>query len=146
MNRDHGFTLIEMIVTLMVVGIMAIAVLPRMDMLRGFDEIGFRDKLIATLEYARKSAVAARRDVRVEIAANSVTVTRQNATPEGEGVAGFSPLNLPGANSHTFATPANLTLVPVTVTFDPLGRSAGASIAVSGAGTITVVAETGYVY
>jgi prepilin-type N-terminal cleavage/methylation domain-containing protein len=63
MPTQRGFTMVELVVTMIIIGIMAIAVVPRMDLLRGFDEIGFRDQVKGTLEYARKSAVAGRRNV-----------------------------------------------------------------------------------
>lgn len=145
--KQRGFTMVELIVTMVVIGIMAIAVLPRMDLLGGFDEVGFRDQVKATLEFARKSAVAGRRDVQVTFGGSAVTVVRQNATPEGEGTPGFSPLILPGRNDNQIAVPAGVTLSSSVspLTFDPLGRSAGAAITVSGT-AITVEAETGYVH
>ncbi len=146
MQAQHGFTMVELVVTMVIIGIMAIAVLPRMDLLRGFDEVGFRDQVKATLEYARKSAVAGRRDVRVTVTASSIGVERQQQTPEGEGAAGWLPLSLPGTSASSIAAPAGVTLSAATLTFSPLGRSTGATITVSGAGTISVEAETGYVH
>lgn len=152
LSKQRGFTMIELIVIMMVVGIMAVVALPRMDSLRGFDEAGYRDKVKATLEYARKSAVAGRRNVQVAIAGSGLTVTRQTATPEGEGAAGWAALNLPGTNTNAFAAPGGVTLSPDsgTITFDPLGRAvtlSPSSFMISGgAGTITIEAETGYVH
>jgi MSHA pilin protein MshC len=146
--RQRGFTMIELIVTMMVVGILAVAALPRMDLLRGFDEIGYRDRVRATLEYARKSAVAQRRNVRVTMAGGSVAVTIDNDIPEGPGAGTFPrALPLPGGNANNFAPPAGVNLMPDTVlVFDPLGRpSAGIVLAVTNAGNITVEAETGHV-
>ena len=147
-----GFTMIELVVTMLIIGIMAIVVVPRMNLLQGFDEIGYRDKVKATLEYARKSAVAQRRNVQVAINSSGLTVTRQTATPEGAGTVGWVALNLPGTSTNTFAAPSGVTLNPGTATiiFDPLGRpvtlSASSFTVSGGAGTITIEAETGYVH
>jgi MSHA pilin protein MshC len=148
--RVRGFTMIELIVTMMIVGILAIAIVPRMDNLRGFDEIGYRDQVRATLEYARKTAVAQRRSVRVSVAASVLTVEVQRQTPEGEGAAAWAAVPLPGRNNNAINPPAGVSLNPAAgaVIFDALGRpDAGAAFVVSGgAGTITVEAETGYVH
>ena len=144
-----GFTLIELITVMLLIGIMAVVVLPRFDLLKGFDVIGYRDKVKATLEYARKSAVAMRRQVRVTIAGSSLTVDYQRQTPEGEGAAGWSQLNLPGSSSNQFSAPAGVTLGPdTTLTFDALGRpSAAGSFTLTGISQpIVVEAETGYVH
>lgn len=148
--RQRGFTMIELVVTLVIVGILAIAVVPRMDLLRGFDEIGYRDKVRATFEYARKSAVAQRRNVRVTIAGSGFTMEIQLRTPEGAGPGTFEPLNLPGSSTNVFSAPAGTSIAPAndTLVFDALGRpDAAKSYTVSGGvGTIIVEAETGYVH
>ena len=145
-----GFTLIELVTVLMITGILAFVVLPRFDLLRGFDEVGYRDKVKATLEYARKSAVAMRRHVRVSVAGSGLTVEFQQQTPELEGVAAWSALKLPGSATNTFTPPDGVSLAPAatTIVFDALGRpDAGKSFTVSGgAGTISVEAETGHVH
>lgn len=150
MNRQRGFTMVELIVTMVIIGILAVVVLPRFDLLRGFDEIGYRDQVKATLEYARKAAVAQRRNVQVTLAAGSVSVAIASDIPEGAAAGTFDRnLVLPGSNTHTYAAPAGVTLspAPTILTFDPLGRpSAAGSFTISGiAQPIIVEAETGYV-
>jgi len=148
--HTRGFTLVELVAILILVGILAFVALPRMDLLRGWDEIGYRDRVAATLQYARKAAVAQRRTVRVTIANSGFTVEVQRQTPEGEGAAAWAPLILPGGDTHTFAAPGGVTLAPAddVLTFDALGRPSGArSYVVSGGvGTLVVEAETGHVH
>ena len=158
-----GFTMVELITVLIVVGIMAAVAVPRMNP-SGFDATGYRDKVRATLEFARKSAVAQRRIVCVTRAANGLTLTIDNVTPETPG-AGVCPppppppreLTLPatdaacGGPTNAICAPnANVTLVgPVALTFDALGRPSAAAIyTVTDTMmtlTINVEAETGYV-
>lgn len=154
---NSGFTLIELIVVMLIIGILAVVVLPRLDLLTGFDETGYRDKVKAALEFARKSAVAQRRNVRVALAANNLTLTIDNDIPEGAGAGSYPrQLTLPaadracGGTTNQICAPAGITLTgPATLTFSPLGQpSAAASYTVTGstAQTITIAAETGYVH
>jgi MSHA pilin protein MshC len=129
---QRGFTMVELIVIMLVVGIMAIAAVSRMDSLRGFDEIGFRDQVKATLEYARKSAVAGRRYVCVGVAAGNtgLVVTRDQADPDTRTLATVNctfALNLPGRQANTIVAPAGIAFAgpAAAVIFDPLGRAWG---------------------
>lgn len=161
-DPQRGFTMIELIVIMVVVGIMAVVAIPRFDLLRGFDEIGYRDKVKATLEYARKSAVAQRRYVCAVIdAGNDMTLTIESVTPEDVTHTSACPytrlLVLPSADEECAGTtnkicnPGSVTLTPAaTLQFDPLGRTTlGAgnySVIGDSTTTITVEAETGYVH
>jgi MSHA pilin protein MshC len=134
--KQRGFTMVELIVIMLIVGIMAIAAVSRMDSLRGFDEIGFRDQVRATLEYARKSAVAGRRFVCVGVRAGNtgLVVTRDQSDPDITALAavncnlpGSFPLNLPGTQANTIVAPAGIAFAgpAAAVIFDPLGRAWG---------------------
>jgi len=149
--------MIELIVVMITIGILAVVVLPRFDLLRGFDEIGYRDKVRATLEYARKSAVAQRRYVKVTVASNGLSLDISSADPDSGFPAAFPrTLLLPGSGSNTIVPPSGGTLTASVnpLVFDALGRpftSTGLLItvvtayAVSG-NTVTIEAETGYVH
>lgn len=140
---------------MVLIGILSVVAIPRMNLIDGFDEIGYRDQVIATLEFARKSAVAARRYVCVQRAANSISLTIDTAIPEGR-VAATCPrqqnLNLPGSSSNSISPRGSTTLGGLSsVVFDPLGRATltgGASLTVIGdaTSTLTVDSGTGYVY
>ncbi len=157
---QQGFTLVELITVMLLVGILAVVVLPRFDLLKGFDEIGYRDKVRATLEYARKAAVGERRNVRVTLAANGLTLTIDNDVPEGAAASTFPrSLALPtpdracGGATNAICAPTGVTLAgTAALTFTPLGKpNAAAAYTVTGPApssstyAITVAAETGYV-
>jgi MSHA pilin protein MshC len=155
-RKQPGFTMVELITVLIVVGIMATVALPRFNS-AGFNTTGYRDKARAALEFARKSAVAQRRIVCVALAGSSLTLTIDNVTPETAG-AGACPrlLTLPatdgacGGPTNAICAPNGIALAgPAGLTFDALGRpSAAAAYAVTDGAMnlpITVEAETGYV-
>lgn len=151
----RGFTLIELVMVIIILGILAVFVLPRIDLTRGFDEVGFHDAARSTLEYARKSAIAERRNVRVTLAGNNLTLTIDNVGPEAAGAGTFPrQLALPvpdrrcGGAVHQLCAPPGIALGggPATLDFSPLGRaSANAVYTVTGQPDILVEAETGYV-
>lgn len=140
----------ELVVVIVVIGILAAVVLPRLSLFDDFDQIGYRDRVRASLEYARKSAVAQRRNVQVTLAAGSVTVLIASDVPEGAAATTFDrALVLPGSNSNTFTAPASVTLSPPAVlVFDALGQpSAAGSFSITGSSAPVVVeAVTGYVH
>ncbi len=154
--------MIELVVTMLIIGIMAIVVVPRMNLLQGFDEIGYRDKVKATLEYARKSAVAQRRHVQITTAANGMTVSISSIDPDTITAPSWPivfarTLILPGSSSNAVTPPSGGTLVASVspLAFDPLGRplnaTTGAALALSATftvsgSTVTVESETGYVH
>ncbi len=158
--RKRGFTLIELIVTMIVVGILAVAVVPRFSALNGFDAVAYRDKVKSTLEYARKSAVAARRKVTVDLAGNVLSF-KYDLMPTDDpayNAASTQALTLPARDANCAAdnqicpkSGSNVTLTSATtsLSFDGLGRpSSGATYTIGGddAYAVNVEAETGYVH
>jgi MSHA pilin protein MshC len=59
--------------TILLIGILSATAIPRMNLIDGFDEAGYRDQVIAALQFARKAAVAQRRNVQVTLADNSLS-------------------------------------------------------------------------
>lgn len=145
--RQGGFTLVELVVTLIVIGILAVAALPRLFDRRDFDARAFLDQTAAALRYAQKAAIAQRRTVCATFAASSVVLTIRSAAGAGAcdtplaGPAGGAPYTVVASGSVTFSP------VPAALSFDAEGRpSAAVNIVIAQAPTaIDVTAETGYV-
>lgn len=147
-TAQFGFTLIELVLILVLVGIVAITALPRFANRTVFESRGFADQVQASLRYAQKIAIAQRRFVCVAFVNGppaNVTLTIGATTACGNNLS--SP---DGSASYSINAPAGIGFsgAPVNFRFDALGRpSAGQTIAISGApSSIVVEAETGYVH
>ena len=148
MTRDGGFTLIELIMVMVIIGILAVSILPRFADQSIFEARGFHDETISLLRYAQKSAIAQRRTVCV--AFTSATATLSITSAAGSSTCGT---NLTGPKGTTpyivTANPGiNYASVPIDFNFNALGRpSTSQTLQVSGiTPTITIEAETGYVH
>src|ERR687896_1952631 len=71
-SRSHGFTLGELVVTIVIMGILAAIAIPRLMSSKGFTSRGFYDEAQAVVRYAQKTAIAWRRPIVVCVAANKV--------------------------------------------------------------------------
>ena len=80
-ERARGFTLIELIVVLILVGIMAFAVLPRFSGLTAFSARGHADQVEAYLRFAQKTAIASRRTTRLELVNCTIADGLCNSAP-----------------------------------------------------------------
>ena len=131
-NRVSGFTLVELITVMVIVGILAVAVLPRFFTVSTFEDRGSADQVKSILRFAQKTAIAQHTPVRVTLA--------QGASPDCTTTLTGGNLNctvksaLTGAGIYTFNALGQLTApaAPATVTI--------------GGTTITIETETGYAH
>lgn len=148
MNRlpsSQGFTVVELVVTIVVIGVLAAVALPRFIGRESFDARGFHDKAAAIVRLAQKTAVAWRRNVFVCVSATQISA--------GTAAGCATPLVNPVSGGNAVETaPAGVTLSVASFSFDRLGRpSAATTITFTStipgdiSRQISVAAETGYV-
>lgn len=148
-RRSRGFTLVELVLVITVLGIVSYFAVARLTNRADSDAHGFAQQVASTLRFAHKAAIAQRRLVYVNVdsAARRVRVCLDAATTCTQ------PLAAPAGGSLDIAGNANLTLTSgvTQFSFDGLGRpSAGADVTLTVSGgavtqSIVVERESGYV-
>ncbi|MGV8893980.1 MAG: pilus assembly FimT family protein [Burkholderiaceae bacterium] len=147
-RASHGFTLVELIMVMIITGIMAAVVAPKLMDNSDIQARGFADQVKASLRYAQKTAVAQRRFVCAAFTSSSITLTI-NAAAACPGATLASPS---GELTYVVTAPSRITFssTPADFSFDGLGRpspNTQQTIHIGGiASTITVERETGYVH
>jgi MSHA pilin protein MshC len=161
-----GFTILELIVTIVIMGILAAVATARFVGRGGFESRGYFDETIALVRHAQKTAIAQNRSVIVEISGDRVAVcyvagcagaaaNRVRSTLDLNRSARMAQNCLNDASWLCTGRPdgvSPLGTTAATITFDALGRpSTGVTITISGSESgdltrqIIVEPETGYV-
>lgn len=144
--RARGFTLIELVVIMLIIGMLAVFASGRFANQDVFETRGYYDELVSATRFAQRYAVASGCTVRINIAATTYSLATQDATcgigtpvqsPSGGGFAGNAPAGVgvtAGASSYDFDASG--------------GVNAGGSITVSGGGatlTFSITPGSGFV-
>jgi MSHA pilin protein MshC len=133
---QRGFTLIELIMVMVIVGILAVFVVPRFFDVNIFQSRGAADQVKAALRYGQKIAIAQHRNVDVAISSAAISDCGTE---------------LVGGNVNCVISDS-VAVTAQTVTFNALGQpvpNAAGSIVIGVAPndtTIIIEVETGYVH
>lgn len=137
---ERGFTLIELVTVIILVGILSITLFSRLDSAATAPIQSGRDDLIAALFFAQQQAMM-RSNITLVLTTNSVSVNENNV-----------PIVVSN-NFYPLSMPAGVTLPALTLTYDKLGRiSAATQIILTGSGNSSGVTATiqvdasGYAY
>jgi prepilin-type N-terminal cleavage/methylation domain-containing protein len=128
-KSNQGFTLIELIMVIVLLGVLAVAVVPRFADKGDFDAVGYAHRLESVLRFAHKTAIAQRHMVRVDIS-NAPASADPIITLAGAGVTACTAATITTAVALPTIGQRPKTAVTVTTTpastssfcFDPLGR------------------------
>jgi MSHA pilin protein MshC len=153
--RQTGFTMVELVTSIVIIGILAAALEPKFIGNNTFAERGYTDEVAAALRYAQAVAMANGCGVQVILGmkANRGTykvVQRRNGPPACNGNWNRAVIRVDGG-ALSGTAPNGVTLAPATqITFDAQGHIANAVAVVlsSGAGgtsTLTIAANSGFV-
>jgi MSHA pilin protein MshC len=147
---SKGFTLVELITTLIIIALIAAVSGPRFFSINTFRESGFYDETVSAVRYAQKYAVASGCTVRVQTIATGFTLYRPASVANCNTPGSYTtPLTDPSGNATTFirTAPSGVTLSAADFTFTASGTaSVTPSIIVTvGSRQFTVIGETGFV-
>ena len=153
MRARGGFTLVELIVVIVLVGIVALIAAPRFFSQPTFDAARFHDAAISAIRFAQKVAVAQNTNVFVVTTPSSVALCYNTGCS--------TPVLSPADNAaFIINAPNNITLAGASFSFTSLGQpasfaatptplAASTTLNISGDGgarQIVVERETGYVH
>jgi MSHA pilin protein MshC len=156
---ERGFTLVELVTVLVLLGVLAAVALPRLGGVGVYAERASGSRLVSGLRFAQEQAMSRNRFVRVRIAtpaADRFRIERcQGRAPSPGACPGWVQLSPPGSTGDWSLSGDLAFDSAATLFFDGLGRpvtAAGGSpgtqtvAAGGGAVTVTVEAETGFVH
>ena len=150
--RVRGFTAIELITVIVIIGALAVFVIPRLNP-QGFERYGFRQEVLSAARYAQKTAMASSCEVQLSVAAGTDTVSlnfRTGGTDSSCGAGGFGdPVQDPGSGgAFVRSAPGGVDITGGgTVVYDGFGDpSNGLTISFATGPAITIEAVTGYAH
>jgi MSHA pilin protein MshC len=117
----RGFSLIELITVMILVGILSITLFSRLGSVGTAPVQSGRDDLIAALFFAQQQAMM-RSNIKVEITTDSVSVNENDV-----------PIRI-STDHYPLAMPNGVTLSPITLAYDKLGRTTATNITLTGSG------------
>jgi MSHA pilin protein MshC len=125
----RGFSLIELITVMILVGILSITLFSRLGPVATAPIQSGRDDLIAALFFAQQQAMM-RSNITLVVDTNSISVNENN-TPIKVAVDQY-PLNMP----------KGVSLSPITLSYDKLGRTTATNITLTGSGNSSGVSAS----
>ena len=159
-RSSRGFTLMELILIIVLLGVLSVVAAPRIFNTADFYARGFHDETLALLRYAQKTAIAQRRTVCVTFTVSPVsTASLRIASLEAVSTCDTNLVGPRGDTPGTVTSKAGVSYSaspPTAVSFDGLGQPLNSSgtlnnavltITVSGSGkVISIEPYTGYVH
>jgi len=116
-----GFSLLELVVVIVLLGILSATVLPRLTGSSEFRAVQLRDEVAAALRFAQKSAVSHRRMVCIDVSDDVLRLSIAST----HGGACDKALPIPGGAATVHVDGVSLAVTPATLEILPSGQVVG---------------------
>ena len=144
-DNSNGFTIIEIISVLIIIGILSAVVISRMTSTDVYNVISESETLKTQLRHAQIRAMSHSESWGISMTGSSYTLNKNGST---------APVNLPNENSasHTLTNGVTITTGNQVIAFDDLGSPGNADINIilskqgNNSRTITITRKTGFIY
>jgi MSHA pilin protein MshC len=148
-RRISGFTLIELILVIVVLGALSVFVSPRFFQKTSFDSLAFEQELKTAIRFAHTLSIASGCEVQVSLTANSYALYFPDSSCNPPDAFGANPVNHPlQQGTYAGTAPSGVTIAGFgDFYFNDLGvpDAAGGITVNPGGRLITVMSLTGYV-
>lgn len=143
--RQSGFSLVELVAVMVIVGIVAAVGSSRIASQQGFQLQGGRDVMVSALFVAQQKAMSQTAPVQLTTAGSQVDI-RLDSNGDGSFSAAES-INIAG-QQYPITLPGNVSASSSTIQYDRLGRTAATSMTVSSASASVVIqiSATGFAH
>ena len=139
---SSGFTLVELIVVILILGILSVSIAPRFFGVASYENRKSADELLTAFRHTQQMAMNRGGNIQLLLTASNFTVQ----------ISGGTPIRSPdGQSSYIRKFPANVTVsstpgLPATINYDGLGRPDAGYVIDVGSQQITIEEETGYAH
>lgn len=139
-----GFTLVELVVVILLIGVLSISIAPRFFGVAAYENRKATDELLSAIRYSQQMAMNRGGNIELVLTANDFTVQ----------LSGGGNLRSPdGIIPYRKNFPDNITLTPDTLRFNSMGQPVTAAgipltvntlLSINGINAITIRSNTGY--
>ena len=140
--RQTGFTLLELVTTLVIIGILSAAAIPSLIDDQSFQERGYIDEIASTLRYARSVAITSGCAVSVDLQANGYRARQRRRLATCNSSSAWNRQVRRGdGSSLTGTAPSGISISPQTIVFDLNGDVANGQPAPIAVGPFTLTID-----
>lgn len=153
-KQNIGFTLVELTIVLIVIGILGVIAMPKMFGSSTYQSQYFYNDVLSTLRYAQKLAMSSGCHIQASMTSTTITLTKAASCTTGTFTVAVRDPAL-GTSTYVKTAPGTVTITPSisAIYYDQLGKCYNSSTStvsdatvIVGSKTINIVGQSGFTY